>query len=224
MRALIFDMDGVIIDSNPVHREAWVAFNRTCGLETTDAMHDFMYGKRNDEIVRNFFGEELTGEEVAARGAAKEALYRELIAPRLKERLVPGVEAFLEKHSHLPMAVATNAEPANVDFLLDRAELRRFFRVVVDGHQVSRPKPDPEVYLRAAAALGVDPADTVVFEDSFPGVASAKGAGARVVALRTTHSDLGTAVDLIVDNFLSPELEPWLAMHHPPQKSQRCLL
>ena len=62
--ALIFDMDGVIVDSNPMHREAWAAFNRRYGLETTEAMHDSMYGKRNDEIVRNFFGDGLPEEEV----------------------------------------------------------------------------------------------------------------------------------------------------------------
>jgi beta-phosphoglucomutase len=208
-RALIFDMDGVIIDSNPVHREAWDAFNRTCGLDTTASMHEFMYGKRNDEILREFFGHGMTSDELAARGAAKEALFRELMSPRLKACLVPGVEAFLDRHADLPMALATNAERANVDFLLEGAGLRRFFQVVIDGHQVSRPKPDPEIYLRAAAELGVHPADTVVFEDSFPGVASAKSAGARVVALRTTHADLASDTDLVVDNFLSPELEPW---------------
>ena len=70
--ALIFDMDGVIVDSNPLHREAWILFNRRYGVETTDAMLQRMYGRRNDQIVRDFFGEGLPAEEVAARGAAKE--------------------------------------------------------------------------------------------------------------------------------------------------------
>ena len=76
-------MDGVIADSNPYHRLAWEAFNRRYGLETTEAMHQRMYGKRNDRIVRDFFGAGLTAEEVTARGAAKEALYREIIADRV---------------------------------------------------------------------------------------------------------------------------------------------
>src|SRR5689334_5943085 len=92
--ALIFDMDGVLIDSNPVHRAAWEMFNRRFGLETTEAMHQSMYGKRNDDIVRNFFGE-LPEEEVVSRGAAKEIIYREMIAGRIESFLVPGIREFL---------------------------------------------------------------------------------------------------------------------------------
>src|SRR5215471_6645586 len=123
MPALIFDMDGVIIDSNPAHREAWAAFNRRYGLETTEEMHLRMYGRRNDQIVRDYFGDHLSDDEVAARGSAKEAMYREMIADRLEEMLVPGLRSFLDRYRDLPMAVASNAEPENVDFLLDRAGL-----------------------------------------------------------------------------------------------------
>src|SRR5690242_17906186 len=119
--ALIFDMDGVIIDSNPLHREAWVAFNRRYGLETTEEMHQRMYGKRNDEIVRDFFGADLADGEVIARGAAKEELYRDMAGPQLEEMLVPGIREFLAEYHDAPSAVATNAEPANVEFLLRRA-------------------------------------------------------------------------------------------------------
>src|SRR5580700_6537978 len=138
---LIFDMDGVIVDSNPVHRQAWAAYNRRFGLETTEEMQRGMYGKRNDRIVRDFFGEGLTPEEVAKRGAAKERLYREMVQDRIEEILVPGVRQFLERHGDVPKALATNGEAANVDFLLDRAELRPYFQVIVNGQQVRHPKP-----------------------------------------------------------------------------------
>ncbi|MBI1787238.1 MAG: beta-phosphoglucomutase family hydrolase [Acidobacteria bacterium] len=209
-RALIFDMDGVLIDSSPSHREAWDRFNLRYGLRTDEAMHQRIYGKRNDDILRDFFGPELSREEVFARGAEKEALWREMVAPRLSQCLVPGVRTFLERHRHRPMGLGTNAEPANVDFLLDGAGLRRYFRAVVDGHQVSRPKPDPEIYRRVAELLGMDPRDCVIFEDSYSGVQAARAAGAKVVAVRTTHREF-KEVDLTVDHFLSPELEPWLA-------------
>ncbi|MGA7234935.1 MAG: HAD family hydrolase, partial [Bryobacteraceae bacterium] len=156
--AFIFDMDGVIVDSNPQHRLAWEAFNRRYGLETTEAMHRFMYGRRNDQIVRGFFGEQLSEDEVAARGFAKEALYREMIGDRVESMIVPGLRDFLDRHREIPKAVASNAEPANVEFLLDRAGLRPYFRAVVDGHQVARPKPLPDVFLRAAELLGIPPA------------------------------------------------------------------
>jgi beta-phosphoglucomutase len=207
--ALIFDMDGVIVDSNPVHREAWVAYNRRFGLETTESMHEFMYGRRNDEIVRGFYGDALSGEEVARRGAEKERLYREMIGGRVDEILAPGLRPFLARLSGAPLAVATNAEPDNVDFVLERAGIRDCFQAVVDGHQVPRPKPFPDVYLMAAGRLGTAPADCIVFEDSYTGVEAARRAGMRVIGVRTTHRDL--PADLLIDDFLSANLEPWLA-------------
>jgi beta-phosphoglucomutase len=206
---LIFDMDGVIVDSNPVHRQAWAAFNRRFGLETTEEMQRGMYGKRNDQIVRDFFGDGLTPEEVARRGAAKEQLYRDMVKDRIEEILVPGVRQFLERHSDVPKALATNGEEANVDFLLDRASLRQYFRAVVNGQQVRHPKPDPEIYQRAAGLLDADPANCIVFEDSESGVEAARAAGMRIVLVCTTHGNLPGA-SISVDNFLSGELSSWL--------------
>ena len=207
--ALIFDMDGVLVDSNPVHREAWVRFNLRYGVETTAAMLERMYGKRNDDIVRDFFGDELTPEEVAARGARKEQLYREMVGGRIEEILVPGLRPFLDRYSSAPLAVASNAEPENVRFVLDRAKLGGYFRVVVDGHQVSLPKPHPDVYLWTAKLLGVAAPNCIVFEDSHSGVQAAQAAGMRVIGVRTTYGNLPGAA-ICVDNFLSGVLDTWL--------------
>jgi beta-phosphoglucomutase len=212
--ALIFDMDGVIIDSGAAHREAWVAFNRRFGLETAEAQLDRTHGWRNDDIVRCFYGDGLSAEEVAARGAGKEALYRELIADRVETMLVPGIRRFLQRHRHAPIGLASNAEPRNVEFVLERAGLRPYFRALVDGHQVSRPKPDPEIYLRAAALLETAPANCIVFEDSVGGVAAARAAGMRVAGITTGRRDLPGA-DCIAQNFLSLELDSWLGAQKP---------
>jgi len=207
--ALVFDMDGVIVDSNPLHVKAWTLYNQRLGIDAGESLARRMYGGRNDEIVRDFFGSHLSAEEVAAHGAAKEELFRELLAPVLAEALVPGVREFLERHAGQRIGLATNAEPPNVDFVLDRGGLRQYFQVIVDGHQVHYPKPHPEIYLRAAQLLGVEPRNCIVFEDSPPGIQAARGAGARIVGLRTTQRELPDA-DLAIDDFLSPELEPWL--------------
>jgi len=217
--ALIFDMDGVILDSNPVHREAWKLYSRRFGIELDESMSDRMYGKRNDEIVRDFFGAGLDPEAIAAHGASKETLYREMMSAKLAASLVPGVTRFLQDCAGTATGLATNADPANVDFVLDQVRvgdipLRNCFRVVVDGHQVSRPKPAPEVYLRAAELLGVNPRNCVVFEDSYAGVEAARASGARVVALRTTHREFKN-IDLAVDDFCNPELETWLEAQSP---------
>jgi beta-phosphoglucomutase len=209
MIALIFDMDGVIVDSNAMHRESWEAFNRRYGLETTEDMHQRMYGRRNDQIVRDFFGDGIPAREVEARGRAKEQLYREMMTGRTEGLLVPGLRGFLERHRDLPLAVASNAEAENVAFILDEARLRPYFQVVVDGQQVRNPKPHPDVYLRAAELLETDPANCVVFEDSHSGAAAAVAAGMRVIGLSTTYVNLPGTL-LTIDNFLSGELESWL--------------
>jgi beta-phosphoglucomutase family hydrolase len=208
---MIFDMDGVLVDSNPVHRLAWESYNRRFGLETTEAMHESMYGKRNDEIVRNFFGE-LPAAEVTLRGAEKEKLYREMIAGRTENFLVPGLRNFLEKYYGTPMAVASNAEPENLSFVLDSSGLRGYFRVILDGHQVINPKPHPEIYLRAAAELGIEPRRCLVFEDSHSGVEAARAAGMKVIGISTTHGYL-PGTELNVDNFMSGDLYRWLAAY-----------
>lgn len=209
IRAFLFDMDGVIVDSNPLHRESWAEYNRRHGVETTEAMQQRMYGKRNDMIVRDYLGQHLTDAEVFAHGAAKEKLYRELLGPRLTETLVPGLVGFLERYPAMPKAVASNAEPANIEFVLQKAGLSRFFSVVVDGQQVANPKPHPDVYLRAADLLGIIAADCVVFEDSLGGVAAGLAAGMRVIGITTTYRELPGA-SLLVRDFDDPALEHWL--------------
>jgi HAD superfamily hydrolase (TIGR01509 family) len=186
-----------------------VEFNRRHGVETSDAMLERMYGGRNDQIVRDFFGDSLPEDEVAAYGAAKEKIYREMLAGRIEETLVPGLRPFLDLYRGSPMAVATNAEPENVNFVLDRAGLRDYFRVVVDGHQVSRPKPHPDIYLRAASLLEIAPSNCIVLEDSHTGVAAARAAGMRVIGLATTYVNLPD-VDIMADNFCNGIVVSWL--------------
>lgn len=209
--AFLLDMDGVLIHSTPVHNEAWRRYLERHGIALDlEAIERVMLGKHNDDIVRAFFGSHLSPAEIARHGAEKEKLYRELMRPRLEASLVPGVREFLERYRHMPMGVASNAEPANVDFILDQAGLRPFFRVVLNGHQVARPKPAPEIYLKLAHQLGVAPRDSVVFEDSATGVEAARRAGARVVGVATTTAQLDGAC-LTVRDFRDPALEAWLA-------------
>jgi HAD superfamily hydrolase (TIGR01509 family) len=207
-RVFIFDLDGVIIDSMPLHTESWVRYLEGLGVPP-ERLVERMHGRRNDEIVRELFGGSLAEEEVFEHGAAKERLYRELVSARVSGFLVPGVAAFLENHPEVAKGVASNAEPANIELVLDKAGLRRHFSALVDGHQVEKPKPDPEIYLRAAALLGARPEDCVIFEDSPPGLAAARGCGARVVAVNTARVELAGA-DLEVRDFRDPGLEAWL--------------
>lgn len=207
--ALLFDLDGVIVDSNPVHVQVWRDYLRRYQIDLGGGLPSRMYGRRNDEIVRDFFGNHLSDEAVFSHGAAKEALYREVMRGQLAGRLVPGAVAFIRSQRGTAMAVATNAEPANAELVLTETGLQNYFSAVVDGHQVERPKPAPDIYLRAAQLLGRPPRNCIVFEDSSAGLEAAIAAGARVVALTTTQTSF-PAADLCIEDFLSRKLQPWL--------------
>jgi len=213
--ALLFDMDGVLIQSTGIHTRAWEEYLARHGIPSAGVMEK-MLGKRNDEIVRVLWGPTITEDEVFRHGADKERLYRELMAPVFDQHIVPGVKEFIRQawRHGVPCALATNAEPENVDFVLSRTGLRECFQAIVDGHQVHRPKPDPEVYLTAAQRLGVEPCNCVIFEDSPGGLAAARAAGGRVVAVLTALKEAPDA-DLAVRDFLDPSLLPWLSRQTP---------
>ncbi len=212
--ALVLDLDGVIVHSNPVHSTTWREYLKLHGIDPPGDFEARMYGKRNDDIVRAVFGSALDEAAVLRHGVEKEKLYRQRMRGVLDACLVPGLRGFLERRRAWPMAVATNGERPNLDFVLDSAGLRRYFRATLDGNQVSQPKPSPEIYLRVAVLLQVRPQDCIVFEDSYTGVEAARAAGARVVGVRTTHPDL-PGVDLSIPDFLDAELESWLVEQRP---------
>ncbi len=207
---MIFDLDGVLVHSMPLHVAAWERYLTTLGVQV-DNMERRMHGKRNSELVRDLIGTHLADDVVFEHGAAKERLFRELMLKAgVEQYSVPGLRAFLERHADVPKAIGSNAEPANIDFVLDELGLRKFFPVIVNGLQVSRPKPFPDIYLEAAAQLKMKPKDCIVFEDSPTGVEAGRAAGMRLVGVETTPTQF-EGVDLQVKNFLDPQLERWLA-------------
>lgn len=206
--AFIFDLDGVIVHSTPLHNRAWEIYLSRHGV-SPERVQRRMHGFRNDEIVRDFFGENLTAGLIHAHGAAKEEIYRELMRPVLDAHIVSGVRRFLDLYRAAPKAVASNAEPANIEFVLGGAGLASCFLHVVDGHGVVHPKPAPDIYLKAAHLLGVPASRCVVFEDSIPGVQAGLAAGMRVVGVTTTLAQL-PGVQLHIDSFDDPRLGDWL--------------
>jgi len=206
--AFIFDMDGVLVDSNPTHKIALKQFCKQHGYDLTDhQLREKIYGRTNRDWLLNLFGD-LSEETIRQFADEKETLFRELyqdIKP------VDGLITFLEKLEiqKIPRAIATSAPRANVDFTVLHTHIERFFSIILDDSFVSRGKPDPEIYLKSAAALGLNPAQCVVFEDSLSGVKAGKNAGCKVVGVTTTHTREELAeTDLNIDNFadLEPEL------------------
>jgi len=204
----IFDLDGVIIDSMPSHVAAWQLYFEKLGQGRAD-FSKRMHGYRNDELVREWFGPALSDAEVARHGAEKEKLYRQMMGPVLQSHLVAGVVDFLQLHQAVKKGVASNAERLNVDLILDGSGLRHHFSVVLDGDQVQRPKPYPDIYEKAAELLGAPMQDCIVFEDSPAGVKAGLAAGARVVGVLTYPTEL-IGVDLLIRDFRDPSLGKWL--------------
>jgi len=199
--AFLFDMDGVIVDSNPAHTRALRQFCEKHGHHLTEQqLKEKIYGRANKDWIPNVFGP-LPKEQVQAYAWEKEALYRELYTD-IEE--VSGLTAFLSKikAAGLKCAVATSAPRVNVDFTLEKTGTMSFFPVILDEAHVNRGKPDPEIYLNTAAAVGFDPSKCIVIEDSLSGTMAAKGAGCKVIGITTTHTaaELG-AVDLVIDDF-----------------------
>ncbi len=201
-------MDGVVIDSMPLHVEAWKLYLERHGIATDDLRHA-MHGRRNDEIVAYYWGDAIAPEENMRHGADKEALYREMMAPQFDRYLVAGSIEFIRSVGR-PIGLGSNAERANIDFTLDRAGIRDCFAAVLDGNQVEKAKPAPDIYLRLASLLGVSPSECIVFEDSPTGVAAARSAGMRVVGVDTGRVGLEN-VDLRIADFTDQRLRPWLA-------------
>jgi beta-phosphoglucomutase len=210
MFGLLFDMDGVLVHSMPLHTLAWERYLDTLGIHVHD-LERRMHGKRNSELVSDLISSKLSEDVVFAHGAEKERVFREMMLERgIDQYRIAGLPEFLERHKDLPMAIGSNAEPANIDFTLDQLGLRPYFKVAVNGHQVDRPKPFPDIYLKAAELLGLKPSECIVFEDSPTGAQAGLAAGMRVVGVETTPTHF-EGVSLCIKDFNEPKLETWLA-------------
>ncbi len=209
IEAAIFDMDGTMINNMGHHKKAWLEFTRRHGISfTEEEFKERFSGKKNDQILSEIFERELTPEEIIQYGSEKEAVYRELYAPDIKE--VEGLKALIKslREKGLKLAIATTAPEANRNFGLEALGLSDAFDLILGEEHVTQGKPHPEIYLKTAEELKVNPSSCIVFEDSPPGVASGKSAGMKVIGLLTSHTseDLSDA-DLHIKDFSRLEIK-----------------
>jgi beta-phosphoglucomutase len=205
LQAVIFDMDGVIVDSHPVHTKAWRRFLDSVGKEVTeDDLAFILEGRKKEDILRHFLGE-LSPEEIERLGHEKELLFRE--EARAELRPVQGVEQILENFSQagIKLGVASSGSDSRVHFVLQKLRLTDYFAAIVAGDDVVLGKPDPAIFRLTSQKLDVVPKEILVFEDSVSGVKAAKAAGMRCVGLAEPSRApalLEAGADHIIDHFV----------------------
>jgi beta-phosphoglucomutase len=198
-RAVVFDVDGVLVDSYDAHMRSWLLMGREHGLAITEEEFASTFGQTSREIIARFWGSELSPQDVEALDARKEAIYRDLIRERFPamDGAVELIDALADAGFRL--AVGSSGPPANVELTLDRLGRASRFTAVVTGRDVTRGKPDPQVFQIAAERLRVPPARCIVVEDAPVGIVAARAAGMASVALvGTVAADRLAAADLVV--------------------------
>ena len=197
MKAVLWDMDGTLIESSELHFVAWRETLEAEGRAYDRADHDVVFGMRNDAVLRLLLDPAIGDAEIARIAGAKERRYRERVAAAGIEPL-PGVRAWLValREDGWRMAVASSAPLENLDAVLAATALERAFDAVISAEDVARGKPDPDVFLRAAERAGAPPGRCVVVEDAPAGALAGRRAGMRVIGVGPRHAELGADVSI----------------------------
>ena len=215
---LIFDMDGVVIDSNPFHKIAWEKFLVGKGIHFDDQLFEnVLSGRTGPTSLRIIFGDELPQKNMDIFLDGVDSNYQNLIRERDDVLPIAGVHKFLEQVSEngIRMALATSAPELNIELGLQKLKLEDSFEHIIGKVDVTHGKPHPEVYLRALELLGLPSERCVVFEDSKAGIQSARSAGIQVVGIASGHSReelLNEGVSMVADDFTKLELKEVLAL------------
>jgi beta-phosphoglucomutase len=186
IKACIFDLDGVIVDTAKYHFQAWKRLAEQLGFEFKEEHNERLKGvsrMRSLEILIEVGGLSFPKEEMERMATLKNTWYLEFIHKMLPDEILPGVLPFLSELRNAGVKIALGSASKNAPLILQQVAVTRYFDAIIDGNKVSKAKPDPEVFLKAAEALGVDPVDCVVFEDAEAGVEAALSGNMRCVGV-----------------------------------------
>jgi len=199
---VIFDMDGVLADTGPIHYESWVKLAKQIRVKFSKKFFDLTFGQQSVSITRELVGPKIKQEVVEKWANLKERYYREMVKDKLKP--LPGALVLIkELHArNFKLAIGSSGPPENVDLLLSTLKIKDYFDVIITAAEVKNGKPAPDVFLIAAEKLNIKVDNCLVIEDAPVGITAARKAGMKVIALRTTHCN----VDLLDADMVVPDL------------------
>lgn len=202
IKACIFDLDGVIVDTAKYHFLAWKRLADELKIPFNESDNERLKGvsrMKSLEIILEIGNLNLEEEEKAKLADKKNSWYVEYINKMKKEEILPGVENFLDTLRKRGIKLAIASASKNTGIILERLKLNDFFDTVVDGNMVSKAKPDPEIFIKAAMILDIAPKEVVVFEDAVAGIAAAKKAGMNVVGVG--NKEILKDADIVIQDF-----------------------
>ena len=186
---MIFDMDGVVLDSNPYHKQVWKDYMARFDIEVTDEIfEEIVSGTTGKEAVKKLIDKDISDEQAKEHTAKMDAEYRNRIKGAIKP--LNGLVSFLDEivQQKLKYALATSAPSENIKLVMEQTQLKNYFSVIINRDHIINGKPHPDIYIKTAEVLDVNPEDCIVFEDSLAGVTAAINAKMAVVGVTTTHS------------------------------------
>lgn len=215
IKAFIFDLDGVIVNTAKYHYLAWKRLCDELGFSFTPVDNELLKGvsrTRSFEIILSLNKAQMSEKEIAEKCELKNTYYLEYIHTLKEDEILPGVSEFLTQARDRGLLLAIGSASKNCMEILTRLDLVSCFDQIVDGTKVSKAKPDPEVFVRGSELLGVDPCECVVFEDSIAGVIAAHNGGMKAVGV--TSAEVRSQCDYFIEGFDTIDVDTVISRVH----------
>lgn len=202
IKAFLFDLDGVIVDTAVFHYQAWKKMANGLGFDIDEEFNETLKGiSRMDSLnaILKHGNLEISEEQKLELAARKNADYLELVNTMTPANILPGVSSFLSEAREMGVKIALGSASKNSNLILEKIGVKPLFDAIIDGNQVSRSKPDPEVFVKGAQSLGFENENCIVFEDAFAGVEAAKAANMKAVGIGSAKVLFNA--DIVINSF-----------------------